>query len=834
MDCNSFSKKKIKTIFLTFIALVVFVSSNILAQNKVSGVVKSATNQPINDVQIYAKSGRFLATTNNNGKYEFTSEVKKMTLVFYAENYKIKEKVINLTTNNTVVNVSLNSLSYELSAVEIKAHKRKVFELTRLKDVVGTAIYAGKKSEVVLLGETMANKAANNARQIYSHVVGLNIYENDDAGLQLNIGGRGLDPNRTSNFNTRQNGYDISADVLGYPESYYTPPAEALEEIQVVRGAASLQYGTQFGGLLNFKFKKPNRNKKFELVTRQSVGSFGLFNTFNSVGGTVDNTGYYGYVNYKRGDGFRPNSAFNSINVYGHIDHKLSDKTTLTIEGTYLNYLAKQPGGLTDKMFKENPLQSNRFRNWFRVNWSLWSAKLEHNFTEDTKLSINLFGLDASRKAIGYRGNFRFPTLSPILVKDELLFDGKYDVRDVVDGNYQNWGVETRFLSNYQMGKNKNIYLLGIKYYQANNSEQQGQGSRGTDADFSIVNSDEYHASNFKFPNKNLAIFGEHIFKFSEKFTVTPGFRFEYIKTAANGTYKNISRDLAGNPLPGGVNLYSDNRTKERNFVLFGIGASYKPSKWFEAYINASQNYRSVTFNDIRTVSPSFIVDENITDEKGGTADIGIRGKWKNYLSYDISGYGLLYKKRIGVVLVDEGPNKGDRVRTNVGDARILGFESFVDVNLASILKFNNDYRLNVFNNLALTNSEYTNSPYRTVKGKKVEFVPDVNIKTGAKFGYKNFLGSIQFSHLSEQFSDASNAQADEVGGARDGLVGPIPAYSILDASFSYSYKKWKLETGINNLLNESYFTRRATGYPGPGIIPSAPRSYYVTLQFKL
>ena len=28
-------------------------------------------------------------------------------------------------------------------------------------------------------------------------------------GLQLNIGGRGLDPNRTSNFNTRQNGYDI-------------------------------------------------------------------------------------------------------------------------------------------------------------------------------------------------------------------------------------------------------------------------------------------------------------------------------------------------------------------------------------------------------------------------------------------------------------------------------------------------------------------------------------------------------------------------------------------------------------------------------------------------
>ena len=76
---------------------------------------------------------------------------------------------------------------------------------------------------------SMANLASNNSRQIYNKVAGLNIYQNDDAVLQLNIGGRGLDPNRTSNFNTRQNSYYISADALGYPESYYTPPAEALK-----------------------------------------------------------------------------------------------------------------------------------------------------------------------------------------------------------------------------------------------------------------------------------------------------------------------------------------------------------------------------------------------------------------------------------------------------------------------------------------------------------------------------------------------------------------------------------------------------------------------------
>jgi Fe(3+) dicitrate transport protein len=55
---------------------------------------------------------------------------------------------------------------------------------------------------------------------------------------------------------------------LGYPESYYATPTEALEEIQVIRGAASLQYGTQFGGLVNFKIKiRPKKPLNLHLET---------------------------------------------------------------------------------------------------------------------------------------------------------------------------------------------------------------------------------------------------------------------------------------------------------------------------------------------------------------------------------------------------------------------------------------------------------------------------------------------------------------------------------------------------------------------------------------
>ena len=204
------------------------------------------------------------------------------TLNFLAQNEILNQETEQ--TKNNEVNIDFKTKTEVLSEVVIKGQKIREFQLKRLKDVEGTEIYSGKKTEVILVDQSMANLASNNARQIYNQISGLNIYQNDDAGIQLHIGGRGLDPNRTSNFNTRQNSYDISADVLGYPESYYTPPAEAIKEIQIVRGAASLQYGTQFGGLINFVLKEPP-NKKIDAIIRNTIGSNNQYTNFTSLGG---------------------------------------------------------------------------------------------------------------------------------------------------------------------------------------------------------------------------------------------------------------------------------------------------------------------------------------------------------------------------------------------------------------------------------------------------------------------------------------------------------------------------------------------------------------------
>ena len=85
-----------------------------------------------------------------------------------------------------------------------------------------------------------------------------------------------------------------------------------------------------------------------------------MYTNFTSVSGTKEKWSYYSFFNYKKGDGFRPNSQFESKNAYAHLGYQFSDVTTLKGEITYFSYIAQQAGGLNDQMFGENPFQSNR------------------------------------------------------------------------------------------------------------------------------------------------------------------------------------------------------------------------------------------------------------------------------------------------------------------------------------------------------------------------------------------------------------------------------------------------------------------------------------------
>ena len=795
--------------------------SMIQAQSyRVSGVVLSEeSGEPVPYAKVFVAQTDLGTTANDRGKYVLKGIAPgEYQLSVFAYEAETITKTIRITNANITVDFEMPVLSQALEEVVITEEK-PTRAFTRLNSVEGNAIYEAKKTEVVVLDNITANIATNNSRQIYGRVAGLNIWESDGAGVQLGIGGRGLSPNRNSNFNTRQNGYDISADALGYPESYYTPPVAAIERIEIVRGAAGLQYGTQFGGMLNFKFKEGPTDKKIEGVTRQTYGSFGLFNSFNSLGGTVGKVNYYSFYQYKRSDGWRPNSGLNQHTAYLSANYQVSERLSIKPQYTFMTYEAQQPGGLTDAQFDQDPRQSNRERNWFKVDWNLFALEFDYDLTERTTINSRFFGLVAGRDALGNLDRIDRPD-----------FGGN---RDFLSDDFRNWGNETRLLHHYDVLGNTSVFLVGTRYYDGFTHRRQGDGPDGNNADFTYLNPDSLEGSDFDLPSKNVSLFAENIFNLTEKFSVTPGIRFEHINTSTNGYYTNRVRDLAGNLLID--EQIPEERSNKRSFVFFGIGTSYKPSDHLEAYANFSQNYRAINFNDIRVNVGNLVVDENLDDERGYNVDLGLRGEVKNFLTFDASIFYLRYQDRIGTVLQSEPDPRFNnliertiRFRTNIANADITGFETYAELDVLKVMDQYSTSGLSIFTNFALIRAEYAGSDENETAGNDVELVPNINLKAGINYSWKNLKASYQISYIDEHFSDASNAIRTATA-----IEGIIPSYQVMDLSLSYSYKWMQWETGVNNLADKAYFTRRATGYPGPGIIPSDGRSFYLTLQMK-
>ncbi len=783
------------------------------------GSIKGAENQqPIGKAMIYLAPNQQIFHSDNKGFFHLKNlPFGAYEIQIFADNFSPQTQQFELQSDSLFLSVSLSPLSMDLAIVEVNDQQSEFTEWTKLKNVEGVSINAGRKNEVILVSNLEANLATNNARQIYKGIPGINIWENDAAGLQLSIGTRGLNPNRSANINTRQNGYDISADALGYPESYYTPPSQALEKIEVVRGAASLQYGPQFGGLLNFIFKK-GKEKPIGLRTENTVGSYGLFNTFNSLGGSKNGWNYYSFYQYKRGNGWRENSSFQQHAAYLSLEKRIAEKTTLGIQYTHMNYLAQQAGGLVDFEFAQNPRQSKRSRNWFQVNWNLASASLDHQFSNKTKLNSRFFFLSAQRNAIGELGSINRP-------------DPMRD-RDLVKGNYLNFGNETRLIHRYHIKDQPTTLLVGIRYYQGNTKSEQGFGNDGEAADFHFNHPEEPTISSYTFPGNNWALFAENLFNLSDKLSITPGIRVEYIKTSAKGYFKN--RLIAGNQV-----LYESKENVQkknaRAFALMGIGLGYRITNEVEFYSNISQNYRSINFSDLAVVNPNLVVDSLLQDERGFNFDLGIRGAiLKNKaLRFDLSLFHLKYNNRIGLSeLLVEDPIVIEKVvafRTNIGNAGIWGLESYMELDFWKWFAQNpKQLSLSIFSNLSWINGKYLTGS-NAIKGKQIEYIPPLSLKLGLNLKWKGLRFSFQESFVNQHFSDATNASQ-----TADATRGLIPSYHVQDLSMSYLWKKrYKVGAGINNLSNKSYFTRRATSYPGPGIIPAEGRNFYVTLGIQ-
>lgn len=681
----------------------------------------------------------------------------------------------------------------------------------QLPEVVGTSIYAGRKNALIVLDNVQGNVVTNTMRQVLAKVPGIHIWESDPSGIQIGIAARGLSPNRSWEFNIRQNGYDIAADPFGYPEAYYNPQLQAVQRIEIVRGQGSLQYGPQFGGLVNYILRNGSEiNKKIEFETQQTVGANALFNSYNAIGGKTKKIHFYSFFDHRNGDGWRQNSRYYTNAGFGTLTYTFTPKLTLTAEVMHSHIRSQQPGGLTDTQIDQDAGQSFRSRNWFDIKWSTPAVIFNYAINHKTKWNTKLFATIGNRNSVGY--------LQSILIKDSINpATGQYSNRVLNIDEYRNYGLESRIITDYKTGRMNNTIAGGIRLYTGTTHRRaDGKGSTGTDYDMSVVGN---YPRDIEFKSSNAAIFVENIFRITSKWLIVPGIRHEWLKGSASGR----NGYTAGR---AEINLQAI--TRSRSFLLAGVGAEYHITKGTEIYSNISQAYRPIQFANLQAPPTTDVVDPDLKDAKGYNIDLGYRGKVKGFLQFDVSGYYLQYNNRVGTVTVTGTPSY--RLITNVGNSTSKGVETYIEFNPLRAFTATKLADLILFGSYSCTDARYGDDHKdAATKGKLVENAPKFIFRGGLSAGYRSFLLTAQVSKVGETFSDANNTVSPTTN-AQNGL---IPSYTVTDLTASYKFNKVQIKSGINNLFDERYFTRRAGGYPGPGALPADGRTFFVSVGVK-
>jgi len=713
------------------------------------------------------------------------------------------------TSENTVTDTIPHKYLSEITVVG----RGSKSDYQQMPEVVGTNIYAGKKNALIVLDNVQGNVVNNTMRQVLAKVPGIHIWESDPSGIQIGIAARGLSPNRSWEFNVRQNGYDIAADPYGYPEAYYNPQLQAVQRIEVVRGAGSLQYGPQFGGLVNYILRNGSEiNKKFEFETQQTVGSNALFNSYNAIGGKTGKVHYYSFFDHRNGNGWRENSSFFTNAGFGTVTYYLTPKFSLSAELMHSHIRSQQPGGLTDAQVEQNAQQSFRSRNWFDIKWTTPALIANYQISDKTRWNTKLFATIGDRNSVGF--------MQTIDKKDTILSSTRqYASRDVLIDNYRNYGVESRFITDYVLAGMNNTLSAGVRLYTGTTHRRSsGKGTTGTNYDLTIEGN---YARDIEFDSKNAAAFVENVFRLSEKVLLIPGIRYEWLEGAASGI--------------DGANILQ-NVKRDRSFVLAGIGAEYHVTKTTEFYANWAQAYRPIQFANLQAPPTTDVIDPNLSDAKGYNIDLGYRGKVHNYLQFDVSGYYLQYNNRVGTKVINNpvGTTPATyRLITNVGESRSKGFEGYVEFNPVRAFSSSKNTDFIFFGSYSYNDAKYTKDYEGTTTkfaNKKIENAPMNIFRGGLSAGYKNVLVTGQLSYVGETFSDANNT----VTPSANGNTGLIPSYTIADLTATYKFSKGlNIKAGVNNLLDERYFTRRAGGYPGPSALPGDGRTFFVSVGAK-
>jgi len=328
----------------------------------VKGIVKdSISKEFLSGAEVWWVKGNGLikfATTNENGEFALKGiEDGKQIIRVHFNGYTTLIKAVYIIHNHTQrLEFSMVPTTYNLGDVVIIGNAPNAIRKTH-----GTATKIDKK--------TVESINATGTDELVNYTPGVNVFSDDGTGAsRVSIGIRGLYPRRSSRILVLEDGIPIQPAIYVYPNMYYNPPVERIEEIEIIKGSGAILHGPQtMGGVINYITKRPR--KDFGGKVQLTTGNNGYNSFYTEIGG-FGSEKIHPEVQllYKKGNGFRDNNDFEQFNgtfkmrVFPNSKSYYYIKANLNKEVSNATYT-----GLTEYSFNTDPKFNPKENDEFRV-----------------------------------------------------------------------------------------------------------------------------------------------------------------------------------------------------------------------------------------------------------------------------------------------------------------------------------------------------------------------------------------------------------------------------------------------------------------------------------
>ncbi len=646
----------------------------------------------------------------------------------------------------------------------------------------------------VISNKTISTIAPLSTSDVLRRVPGLNIIDEDGAGLRMNIGVRGLNPIRSSKVLVLEDGVPVTLNPYGEPQMYFSPIIDKMQEVEVLKGSGQLLFGPQtIGGVVNFITAHPP--EKLTNRVKLSGGGNGFFSSYVSHGNTIGNVGYLVTYNYKRADNLN-RLTFTAHDVMGKVRIKLNEKSEVGVKvGLYDEISNSTYLGMTQAMYDEGGYDKTILtpHDHMPVRKINFSATHLYKFNSNVQLQTTAFVYDIIRnwRRQQFTRNGPNANSSGVVWGDPSRTDGgaifMSNRTDWRNRQYLVRGVEPRLDIKHKLFNVDNTLKTGVRALWETATEQFVQGNKpdswgGNMRDNEIRN------------GFALSAYATNDIKITEKLSANVGIRVENF---------DFNRRIYRGQFPIGVNganvVADTNVLFKRNTFAFlpGGGLNYTATDNITIFAGVHRGFAPPV---VKSAITAVGIADEIDKELSTNYELGARFALKDYINISATAFYMHFDNQvIPVTLATNATGSANGGKTNH-----KGIEVGVDVDVTKALGLK--HALPVGGNFTYTDARFAGK--ENVVDNLLPYSPKVMFNAYIGFEHTAGWGIRLFNnYVSSQFNDQNNT----VTPTPDGQIGKIDARNIVDGSVFYTLpnKKISFNVAVKNLTNERYIASR-------------------------